>query len=69
MRVVVKRAGNEYIEVGIAGLTRGGHQIGAGDGTELWTDEDRRAFLTAGLGVALNIAALGADQIARPGCE
>ena len=69
MGVVVEGAGDEHVEVGIAGLARGGHQIGAGDGAELRADEDGGAFLAAGLGVALDIAAFGADQIARPGRE
>ena len=67
MGVVVEGAGNQHIEVGIAGLARSQDQIGAGDGAELRADEDRRAFLAAGLGIALDIAAFGADQIARPG--
>ena len=67
--VVVEGAGDEHIEAGIAGLARGGDQIGAGDGAELRADEDGGAFLAAGLGVAFDIAAFGADQIARPGRE
>ena len=67
--VVVEGAGDEHVEVGIAGLAGGGDQIGAGDGAELRADEDGGAFLAAGLGVALDIAAFGADQVARPGRE
>jgi hypothetical protein len=69
MGVVVEGAGDEYVEVGITGLARGGDQIGAGDGAELRADEDGGAFLAAGLGIALTIAAFGTDQIARPGRE
>src|SRR5262249_50247653 len=58
--VAVEGAGNEHIEVGIAGLTGSRHQIGAGDSAELRADEDGGAFLAAGLGVTLDIAAFGA---------
>ena len=67
--IVVEGAGNEHIEVGIASLAGSGYQIGAGDGAELRADEDGSAFLPAGLCVALDIAAFGAHQIARPGRE
>ena len=45
VRVVVERAGDQHVEVGIAGLARGRDQIGARDGAELRADEDGGAFL------------------------
>src|ERR1035438_3147083 len=63
MRIVVERAGNENIEVGITGLARGGNQIGAGDGSKLWPDEDGRPLLGS---ILLRISALGADTVAGP---
>ena len=63
--IVVERAGDQHIEAGVAGLARGRDQIGARDGAELRADEDGGAFL--GSPCAFDIAALGADQVARPG--
>jgi hypothetical protein len=65
VRLVVEGAGDQRVEVGVARLARGGHQIGAGDGAELGSDEDARALL----GAAFNVAAFGADQLAGPGVE
>ena len=61
MRLVVEGTDDEHVEIGVAGLSGGGHQIGAGDGTEFRTDEDRGALLGAGFRVAFDIAAFGAD--------
>ena len=69
MGVVIEGAGDEHIEARIAGLARGRHQVGAGDGAELRTDEDSRALLDARLLVAFQIAAFGADIFAGPGGE
>ena len=63
--VVVEGAGDQHVEAGVARLARGGDQIGARDGAELRADEDAGAFL--GAVVALDVAALGADAVARPG--
>ncbi|HLB47715.1 MAG TPA: hypothetical protein VJL59_11975 [Anaerolineales bacterium] len=40
MGVVVESAGDEHVETGVGGLAGGGYQIRAGDGAELWPDED-----------------------------
>ena len=63
--LVVEGAGDQDVEVGVAGLAGGGDEIGAGDGAELRADEDGGALL----GVAFHVAAFGADQIAGPGRE
>jgi hypothetical protein len=42
---VVERAGDQHVEVGIAGLSRRGHEVGSGDGAELRTDEDSGSLL------------------------
>jgi hypothetical protein len=44
VRLVVEGAGDEDIEAGIAGLTRGGDEVGALYGTELGSDEDGGAL-------------------------
>jgi hypothetical protein len=67
--IVVEGAGDQDIEVGIAGLAGGFYQVRAGDSAELRANEDGRAFLAAGLGIALDIAAFGTHHIARPGRE
>ena len=74
--VVVEGAGDEHVESGVGGLAGGFHQVGAGDGAEFRADEYGCAPFLLGLiavpDPAFNIAALGADQIARPqgdGCE
>ena len=61
----VERARDQHVEAGLAG---GLHQVGAADGPKLGTDEDAGAAR----GVALAVAALGADPLAGPrpqGCE
>ena len=58
VRLVVEGAGDEDIEVGIAGFARGGDEIGARDGAELGADEDGGALL----GLAFEVAAFGADS-------
>ena len=63
--VVVKSAGNQYIETCIAGLAGGGHQIGAGDCAEFGADEDSGALFAA----RFFITSFGADQIAWPRSE
>ena len=63
--VVVEGAGDQHVEAGIAGLAGGGDQIGALDGAELRADEDGGALL----GLAFQVAAFGADEIAGPGRE
>ena len=40
VRLVVEGAGDQNVEVRIARLARGGHQIGPGDGAEFRADED-----------------------------
>ena len=47
--VVVEGAGDQHVEVGVAGFAGGGNEIGAGDGAEFGADEDRGAFFDAGL--------------------
>jgi hypothetical protein len=69
MGIVVEGAGDEHVEVGIAGLACGGHRIGSGNDAELRANGNSGAFLAAGLGVALAVAAFGADQFTRPGRE
>ena len=54
MRLVVKGAGDQRIEVGIAGFTGSSDEIGALDGAELRADEDGSPLL----GRALQISAL-----------
>jgi len=44
--LVVEGARDEDVEVGIAGLARGDHQVGAGDGAEFWADEMAARFST-----------------------
>ena len=67
--VVVEGAGDQHVEAGVAGLAGGGDQVGAGDGAELGADEDGGALLGAGLLVAFEVAAFGADEVAGPGGE
>ena len=67
--VVVKPAGDQYIEVCIAGLARGGNKIGARDCSEFRSDGNRGEFLRAELGVRFAIAALSANKIAGPRSE
>ena len=43
--LVVEGAGDQHVEVGVAGLAGGRHQIGALDGAELRADEDGGALL------------------------
>ena len=63
--VVVEGAGDQNVEAGVARLAGRGNQVRAGDGAELRTNEDGGALLrNCG---ALDIPALRANQIARPG--
>src|SRR5205823_3427355 len=62
MRVVVKGAGDEHIEIGVAAFARGFDQVGARDGAEFRADENPRASF----GPALEVAAFGANVIAGP---
>ena len=48
--LVAERAGDEHVEVGVGCFAGGGHQVGAGDGSELGSDED---VGTAGVRVTL----------------
>ena len=63
--LVVEGAGDQHVEAGVARLAGGGDEVGALHGAELGADEDGGALL----GLAFQVAALGADQIARPGRE
>ena len=65
VRLVVEGAGDQHIEPGIAGLAGGSDEVGALHGAELRADEDGGAFL----GVAFQVTAFGADQVAGPGGE
>ena len=74
MGVVAERAGDEDVESGVAGFAGGGDQIRAGDGAEFGADEDGGAFLGGGASIvafaaAFDVAAFGADEVARPGEE
>ena len=51
MGVVVEGAGDQHIEARVAGLTRGGDQVGAGDGAEFGADEDGSAFFSVAFSV------------------
>ena len=62
VRLVVEGAGDQHVEAGIARLAGGGDEIGALHGAELGADEDGGPLL----GLAFQVAAFGADQIARP---
>ena len=63
----VERAGNQHVEADVRRLAGGSDQIRTRNGAELGTDEDRRAFLGAGLLAALDEAPIRADEIAWPG--
>ena len=65
VRLVVEGAGDQHVEPGVARLAGGRDEVGPLDGAELGADEDGGALL----GVALEVAALGADQLAGPGRE
>ena len=56
-----------HVEIRVAGLARGAHQIGAGDGAEFRADEDGGPLLGAGFRVAFDVATLRADEIPGPG--
>ena len=45
--VVVERAGDEHVEIGVARLAGGGDEVGPRDGAELGADEDAGALLPA----------------------
>ena len=66
MGVVVEGAGDEHVETGVACLAGGSDQIGARDRAELGADEDGGALFGAGCFPAFEVAAVSADQIARP---
>ena len=65
MRVVVKGAGDEHVEVGVAAFARSFDKIGARHGAEFRSDEDAGAPF----GFAFEVAALGANVTAGPGSE
>ena len=64
---VVERAGDQHVEADVRCLAGSRDQIRSRDGTKLGTDEDRRAFLGAGLVPAFDVAPFRADEISRPG--
>ncbi len=63
---VVERAGDQDIEVRVRGLAGGCDEIGTRDRAELGADEDGGALLRARINVALDVAPVRADEIARP---
>ena len=65
--LVVECAGDQHVEADVRRLPGGSDQIGTRNGAELRTDEDRGAFLGAGVITALDVAPIRADEIARPG--
>ena len=65
MRVVVKGAGDEHVEVCIAAFASSFDKIRARNGTELRTDEDAGASF----GFAFEIPSFGANVIAGPRSE
>jgi hypothetical protein len=62
MRLVIERTRDQNIEAGIARLARRLDEIGVLGGAELRPDENGSALL----GLALQVVALGADEVARP---
>ena len=65
--LVVEGAGDEDVEIGIAGFAGGGDEVGPGDGAELGADEDPGPLLAGAL--ALGVNALGTDEMPWPGLE
>ncbi len=68
VRIVVEGARDQDVEIGIAGLTGGKHQVHALHGAEFGADEDGGSLFR----FALHIATFGADALAGPGdqrCE
>ena len=65
VRIVIERTGDQHVEGGVASLASGSDEVSALDSSELRADEDGGALL----GVAIHVAAFGADEIAGPGRE
>ena len=63
--VVVERAGDENVEVRVAGLAGRGHEVWPRHGSELGPDEDGRALLERL--VAFGVPTVGEDVRTRPG--
>ena len=49
LSVVIEGAGNEHIEISVAGLAGSGHQVRTGNGAELGADENASSELASGL--------------------
>ena len=64
--LVVERAGDQHVKVGVPGLAGGEHQVLAADRAELRADENARALLRAVVALPFDVAALGADELSRP---
>src|SRR5262249_52427362 len=62
VRLVVERARDQDIEPRIARFAGSSHEIRALHGAEFWADEDGGAYF----GLALQVAALGTDQLTGP---
>ncbi len=62
MGVEIEGAGDHDVEPGVGRLARRVDEIGARHGAEFGAEKDRRAALA----VPFEVAAFGADQIARP---
>ncbi|MNK99684.1 hypothetical protein D3C87_1200940 [compost metagenome] len=60
--IVVEGAGDEHVEIGIASFAGGIDQVSTGNGTELRADQDTGTLHLS----VFQIAAFGADQVARP---
>jgi len=63
---VVECAGDEHIEIRVAGLTRSSDEIGPRHGPELRPDEYRRSLLGRRSIRSLNVPAFRGDELARP---
>src|ERR1700730_925314 len=65
VRLIIESAGDENIEIRVARLAGGKHQVLMLDSAKLRADENRGALFC----VAFPVAAIRANQIARPQCQ
>ena len=56
----------QEVKVGVRRLAGSLDEVGTGDSAKFGTNEDAGAFLVAGVGVALDVSALGTDEVAGP---
>ena len=66
VRFVGESTSYQEVKVGVRRLAGSLNEVGTGDGAKFGANEDTGAFFVAGVGVSLDVSALGTDEGAGP---